>query len=123
MQLQDARGRSKQTRRCAGLESFERATIGATSSACELKPARAEGDQVVVEFEGEGRTKDGRDYNNRYCSVFRIANGRITHIRENLDTHLARCSVDRHGPESSKGCGDERRVARSLRRRLAPAAV
>jgi hypothetical protein len=52
--------------------------------------AVAEGDQVVVEFEGEGRTKDGRDCNNRYCSVFRIANGRITHIREYLDTDLTR---------------------------------
>ncbi len=90
MQLQNARGRSNHTRRCAGLESFERVTIGATSSACELTPARAEGDQVVVEFEGEGRTKDGRDYNNRYCSVFRIANGRIIHIREYLDTDLTR---------------------------------
>jgi hypothetical protein len=52
--------------------------------------AVAEGDQVVVELEGEGRTKDGRDYNNRYCSVFRIASGRITHIREYLDTDLTR---------------------------------
>lgn len=52
--------------------------------------AVAEGDQVVVEFEGQGRTRDGRSYNNRYCSVFRIANGRITHIREYLDTDLTR---------------------------------
>ena len=52
--------------------------------------AVAEGDQVVVEFEGLGRTRDGRPYNNRYCSVFRVANGRITHIREYLDTDLTR---------------------------------
>ena len=42
------------------------------------------------EFQGEGRTKDGRDCNNRDCSVFRIANGRITHIRAYLDTDLTR---------------------------------
>lgn len=57
-----------------------------------MKPvnAIAEGQQVVVEFEGEGRTRDGRDYDNRYCCVFRIADGRITHIREYLDTDLTR---------------------------------
>lgn len=52
--------------------------------------AVAEGNQVVVEFEGEGRTRDGRDYNNRYCNVFRLSNGLITHIREYLDTDLTR---------------------------------
>jgi len=66
--------------------------VGAVLARGRMTPinAVAEGDQVVVEFEGEGRTKDGRDYNNRYCSVFRIANGRITHIREYLDTDLTR---------------------------------
>ena len=68
------------------------AEVGAVLARGRMTPinAVAEGDQVVVEFEGEGRTKDGRDYNNRYCSVFRIANGRITHIREYLDTDLTR---------------------------------
>jgi hypothetical protein len=68
------------------------AEVGAVLARGRMTPinAIAEGAQVVVEFEGEGRTKDGRDYNNRYCSVFRIANGRITHIREYLDTDLTR---------------------------------
>ena len=68
------------------------AEVGAVLARGRMTPinAVAEGDQVVVEFEGEGRTKDGRDYNNRYCSVFRIANGRIIHIREYLDTDLTR---------------------------------
>jgi len=68
------------------------AEVGAVLARGRMTPinAVAEGDQVVVEFEGEGRTKDGRDYNNRYCSVFRIANGRITRIREYLDTDLTR---------------------------------
>ena len=68
------------------------AEVGAVLARGRMTPinAVAEGDQVVVQFEGEGRTKDGRDYNNRYCSVFRIANGRITRIREYLDTDLTR---------------------------------
>jgi uncharacterized protein len=68
------------------------AEVGAVLARGRMTPinAVAEGDQVVVEFEGEGRTKDGRDYNNRYCSVFRIASGRITQIREYLDTDLTR---------------------------------
>ena len=68
------------------------AEVGAVLASGRMIPinALAEGDQVVVEFEGQGRTKDGRDYNNRYCSVFRVVNGRITHIREYLDTDLTR---------------------------------
>ena len=68
------------------------AEVGAVLARGRMTPinAVAEGDQVVVQFEGEGRTKDGRDYNNRYCSVFRIADGRITRIREYLDTDLTR---------------------------------
>ena len=68
------------------------AEVGAVLASGRMIPinALAEGDQVVVAFEGQGRTKDGRDYNNRYCSVFRVVNGRITHIREYLDTDLTR---------------------------------
>ena len=68
------------------------AQVGAVLESGRMTPinALAEGDQVVVEFVGECRTKDGRDYNNRYCSVFRVANGHITHIREYLDTDLTR---------------------------------
>ncbi len=68
------------------------AEVGAVLASGRMIPvnAVAEGDQVVVEFEGQGRTKDGRDYNNRYCSVLRVANGRLTHIREYLDTDLTR---------------------------------
>lgn len=68
------------------------APVGAVLERGRMQPlnAIAEGDQVVVEFQGEGRTKDGRDYNNRYCSVFRVSGGQITHIREYLDTDLTR---------------------------------
>ena len=50
----------------------------------------AEGDQVVVEAQGEARTTDGRDYNNAYCMVLELKNGKITEIREYMDTELTK---------------------------------
>ena len=55
-----------------------------------VKNVIAEGDQVVVEAQGEARTKDGRDYNNLYCIVLRLAHGKITCIREYMDTDLTK---------------------------------
>jgi uncharacterized protein len=52
--------------------------------------AVAEGDQVVVEARGEARTKDGRAYNNLYCIVLRIENGKVAEIREYMDTELTK---------------------------------
>jgi ketosteroid isomerase-like protein len=37
----------------------------------------AEGDHVVVEARGENITTDGRTYNNTYCFVFRLADGKL----------------------------------------------
>ena len=50
----------------------------------------SEGDQVVVEARGEARTKDGRDYNNLYCILLRLKNGKIVEIREYMDTSLTK---------------------------------
>jgi uncharacterized protein len=48
----------------------------------------AEGDRVVVLGRGEVRTKSGKDYNNSYCFVLRMAGGRLVELREYLDTAL-----------------------------------
>jgi hypothetical protein len=48
----------------------------------------AEGDQVVVEGRGEAPTKDGRAYNNTYCIVVTVREGKISRIREHLDSEL-----------------------------------
>ena len=49
----------------------------------------AEGDYVVVQQHGTGRrTKSGKDYNNTYCIVYKVANGKITEITEYCDTEL-----------------------------------
>lgn len=48
----------------------------------------ADGDCVVVEGRGEMRTKAGVPYNNDYCLIYRLQNGRIIEIREYCDSAL-----------------------------------
>ena len=48
----------------------------------------AEGDHVVMQGRGKSTTKTGKSYNNTYCQVFRIANGKVQEITEYLDTEL-----------------------------------
>lgn len=48
----------------------------------------AEGDTVVVEARGDNVTKSGDRYDNDYCMVWRVENGRITQIKEYCDTAL-----------------------------------
>lgn len=55
----------------------------------EFKSFTAEGDRVVVEFEGNATTSDGKPYNNQYCMVFTLANGKIKQVNEYFCTILA----------------------------------
>lgn len=48
----------------------------------------AEGDTVVVEARGDNVTKEGVRYNNQYCMVWRIENGKIKLIKEYCDSAL-----------------------------------
>jgi len=49
----------------------------------------AEGDYVVVQQRGTGRrTKSGKDYNNTYCIVYKVGDGKIKEITEYCDTEL-----------------------------------
>lgn len=48
----------------------------------------AEGDSVVVLAKGEVTTRTGRAYNNSYCFVIRLADGKMVELREYLDTEL-----------------------------------
>lgn len=55
----------------------------------------AEGDYVAEQSRGKARTKDGKDYNNTYCRVWRITDGKIRVMQEYLDTELVRaCLMD-----------------------------
>jgi ketosteroid isomerase-like protein len=48
----------------------------------------ADGDVVVVEAKGDNVTKEGVRYDNDYCLVFRLEDGRIKEIREYCDSIL-----------------------------------
>ncbi len=48
----------------------------------------AEGDRVVVEAHGEAKSKSGADYNNSYCMVVTLADGKVKQVHEYLDSEL-----------------------------------
>ena len=53
-----------------------------------VKSLIAEGDYVVVEGKGQARSKAGLDYNNDYCLVFEVRDGKIQQVRQYLDSEL-----------------------------------
>ena len=60
----------------------------ATPYRFEIDEIIAEGDRVVLLGRGQVRTKWGKDYDNHYCFVIRMADGRMVELREYLDTAL-----------------------------------
>ena len=48
----------------------------------------AEGDYVVAEYRGRVRTKAGKAYNNTYCWVCRLSDGKLSEVTEYMDTQL-----------------------------------
>ena len=54
----------------------------------------AEDDVVVVEARGQVNTKSGRPYNQTYCYVFQLADGRVRELTEYLDTELVNAALD-----------------------------
>lgn len=57
----------------------------------------AEGDHVVVEARGRNTTKKGLPYDNTYCWVCRIAEGRIQELTEYADTALVAAVLEAPG--------------------------
>jgi ketosteroid isomerase-like protein len=55
----------------------------------------ADGDLVVVEARGNNLTKTGVRYDNEYCLVFRLADGKIREIREYCDSVLTEKALGR----------------------------
>lgn len=41
---------------------------------------------AVAQWRTTGRTVTGADYDNSYCVVFTVRDGRIAEVQENLDT-------------------------------------
>jgi ketosteroid isomerase-like protein len=54
----------------------------------------AEGDYVVVEFRGSVMTTGGLPYNNSYCYVCRLGDGKVRELTEYWDTVLAAAVLD-----------------------------
>lgn len=48
----------------------------------------ADGDYVVVQAVGENTTPQGNEYQNKYCWVCRIVDGKIYELKEYMDTQL-----------------------------------
>ena len=48
----------------------------------------AEEEYVAVEAQGHNVTPEGKTYNNRYCWVCRIVDGKIRELNEYMDTEL-----------------------------------
>ncbi len=53
----------------------------------------AEDDYVVVECRGRVTTKSGAPYNNTYCWICRIADGKLQELTEYLDTELVTAAL------------------------------
>lgn len=56
----------------------------------------AEGEYVVVEARGDNVTKSGERYDNEYCFVWRVQNGKITQIKEYCDSALVERVLGRY---------------------------
>ena len=55
----------------------------------EITRAYATEDAVILELTNRGKVSNGKQYENEYCFVFEIENGKIRRIREYADTQKA----------------------------------
>ena len=69
------------------VEAFKRIWPGGLKP--EFKTVTAEGDRVVVEFEGHAKLPNGTHYGNTYALVFTLKDGKIRQVNEYLCTVLA----------------------------------
>lgn len=56
--------------------------------AVKVNTLTVDGGRVVVEAKGRAESNSGLDYNNDYCLVFELTDGRIQHVRQYLDSEL-----------------------------------
>jgi len=57
----------------------------------------AEDDHVVVEARGDNRTRSGMPYNNSYCFVIRLEDGKVKELTEYMDTELVTAALGEEG--------------------------
>jgi uncharacterized protein len=56
----------------------------------EITRAHASEDAVILELTNRGKVNNGKFYENQYCFVFELENGKIRRIREYVDTQKAK---------------------------------
>lgn len=56
--------------------------------ALEIKQLIGEGDKIVAEMQGRSQHKGGKRYDNTYCIILTVRDGKIREMREYLDTEL-----------------------------------
>lgn len=66
--------------------------------ASEIERLTAEDDVVVAQTAGTAETHDGIPYNNSYCQVIRIRDGKIAEVKEYFDTALVDAVFGVEGP-------------------------
>jgi ketosteroid isomerase-like protein len=59
-----------------------------------LHNAMDAGDKAILELESHAVRTDGNIYNNQYCFVITVYDGKILHLREYLDTRAAQEMID-----------------------------
>jgi ketosteroid isomerase-like protein len=55
----------------------------------EILTTTSDPERICIEVRGRGELKNGNHYDNKYCFVFGIREGKISSVREYLDTHYA----------------------------------
>ncbi len=87
-------GTTKYSVTCNGKQELLSKVLGPLSAQLEggltITPDNfiAEGDFVAMQARGKSTTKTGKPYNNTYCQIFRIVNGKVQQVTEYLDTEL-----------------------------------
>jgi hypothetical protein len=87
-------GQYSWSRTFKGRDAVINGLMGHFRSLFEIRPRTvaynfiAEGDTVVVEAKGDNVTKTGLRYDNDYCMVWRLEDGRIKTIKEYCDSAL-----------------------------------
>jgi hypothetical protein len=56
----------------------------------------ADDDYVVIEASGQNTTPDGKEYNNKYCWVCRMKDGKLYELNEYMDTDLVTRTFEGH---------------------------
>jgi ketosteroid isomerase-like protein len=65
----------------------------------------ADGDCVVVEAKGDNLTRAGVRYDNDYCLVFQLENGKIKEVREYCDSVLTERALGRFPQSQRRAAG------------------